>query len=796
MKKINDLFKKRIVILDGATGTELQRQGMARGACPEGWVLKNPQVMSRIHSAYQKAGSDVIYACTFGANRIKLKQYGLKDVYNINKKLVHLAKRAVTKESIIAGDIGPTGKFVEPFGSLGFEEAVSVFKEQIKGLLAGGVDIFVIETMMDIQEARAALIAVKEISDEFTIVTMTFDKDGRTLNGTDALTALATLQSLGADAFGCNCSTGPEDMLNIIDNIKPYAKVPLVAKPNAGVPTFIRGKTLFSMDEKTFAKFAKELTLRGVNLIGGCCGTTPDYIRELKGKLTKVKPILPLRKSLSILTSSRKHLLIEKNNPLVVIGESINPTGKKKLSDELRKGKTSLVRELARKQESQGADLLDINVGASGVDQVKTLKRIITLLAPAVGSPLVIDSSNPEAVEAALRIYPGRALINSISGEKKKLKKLLKIAAKYGAMFIILPLDQRGIPKTLKSKTEIIQGISREAAKYNISKDDVIIDGMVMTVSSKPSAALDTLELISWVKNSFKGNSVIGLSNVSFGLPLRSGVNAAYLAMAQSKGLSVVIANPLDEEVMNIKRAADLLLQKDKSAKEFLACFGNISSKDKEPGVVSKKQKVFDAIIDGNKEDIIKLVDEAIKAKEKPDDLIQKVMIPAINQVGDSFDKKEYFLPQLIASAEAMKKAFEHLKGRLKGDKIKGSKKTAVILATVKGDIHDIGKNIVSLILQNHGFAVVDLGKDISAKKIIQEIKRHKAPIVGLSALMTTTMVNMKEVIDMAKSQKLNCRFVVGGAVVNPNYARFIGAAYAKDGVDAVRVAKRLSGSK
>lgn len=794
MEKVRNILKKRVVILDGATGTELQKRGMPAGVCPEEWCLKNPEVIQSIHREYQQAGADIVYSCTFGANRIKLSQYKINDVKKVNRDLVRLARSAVGKRALIAGDIGPTGKFVAPFGELGFEEAIKIFKEQARGLLAGGVDLFVIETMMDMQEARAALIAVKEISDKFTIVSMTYEKNGRTLSGTDCLSALITLQSLGADAVGCNCSVGPESMLDFIVKMKPYAKVPLVAKPNAGVPELIEGEMKFNMTDKEFAGFGRGFVFKGANMIGGCCGTRPDFIRKLKTKISKQKPFLPCRNSISALSSVRKTIFIGKDEPLTVIGEAINPTGKKILQKELREGKMSLVQDLAKKQEDAGADILDVNAGLPGINEVKIIKRIIGRLAVKNRLPLSIDSVNPEVIEEALRFYPGRALINSLSGEKRKLKKILPIAAKYGAMIIILPLDSKGIPQKYEQRKKIIEYVFKEAKKLGFTKDDIIVDGIAMTVSSNPGAALESLKTISWCSRVFKTGTVVGLSNISFGMPNRSWINAAYLAMLQVQGLTMAIANPLRQELMNIKRSGDLLLGKDKNASVFLAHFGKVSTAEKEkPESIPLDQRIFKAIMEGNKEDIKDLVKQAISAGLIADELVNKSMIPAINEVGDLFDKKEYFLPQLIASAEAMNTAFDEVKPYLKKEKNGKAKKTVVLLATVKGDIHDIGKNIVGLMLKNHGFSVIDLGKDVSAKRIVSKIKGCESCIVGLSALMTTTMINMKEVIELAKNEGVDCKFMLGGAVVTKAYAQSLDAEYARDGVEAVRVIKKLS---
>ena len=797
MKDLRNLLKKRIVILDGAAGTQLQKRGMPAGVCPEKWCLNNPAVIQSIHADYAKAGSDIIYTCTFGANRIKLAQYGVKKPGEVNKGLAHLARKAVGKGVLVAGDIGPTGKFIQPFGKLDFEEAVDIFKEQARGLLEGGVDLFVIETMMDIQEARAALIALRELTNKFTIVTMTYERGGRTLNGVDPLTALITLQSLGADAVGSNCSSGPETMLGIIKMMKSYARVPLVAKPNAGMPKLIGGKTTFDMKAKEFASFGPKFAASGVGMLGGCCGTTPDHIRELKKRIANKQPIRQKQKSISALTSARKNLIIEGKKPFVVIGESINPTGKKSLQKELRLGKTSLVRQLAKEQESAGAQLLDVNVGVPGVDEVGTLKKIISFLSVASDLPLVIDSSKPEAIQAALRLYPGRALINSISAENTKLKKLLPIAKKYGAMFILLPISDKGIPKNFASRKKIVESVFSKAKKLGFNKTDLVVDGLALAISSVPDSAIQTRKLLSWCAKSFKCNTVVGLSNISFGMPGRSILNATYLALVRSAGLSMAIANTSVLKSKPKKIALDLLLQRKKGVDKFLAHFSKVGPKPKEKKVKSTKasiqQKVSAAIIEGNKEDIKNLASQALGLSISPSRLVNEIMIPAINRVGELFDQKKYFLPQLIASAETMKIAFEYLKPQLKKDTLKGAKKTVVLLATVKGDIHDIGKNIVALILRNHGFSVIDLGKDVSAKRIISQIRRHKHSVVGLSALMTTTMVNMKEVIELAKKERLDCRFIVGGAVITKSYAHSLGAQYARDGVEAVRLLKKIS---
>ena len=793
--KIKNLLKKRILLLDGAAGTEIQKRGMPSGVCPEMWCLENPDVISNIHAAYRQAGSDIIYTCTFGANCFKLGHYHTQNVREINKDLALLARQAAGRDALIAGDIGPTGQFIEPFGSLPFEEAVEAFKEQALGLLEGGVDLFVIETMMDIQEARAALLAVKETCRCFTIVTMTYEKNGRTLNGTDPVTALITLQSLGADAVGCNCSGGPDMMVGLIAAMKPYAIVPLVAKPNAGVPRLVGRTTVFDMDAREFAAFGTKFAASGINMLGGCCGTTPDHIAALKESIKNEQPLAPSRKSLSALSSAFNFKVLDKNKPLFIIGERLNPTGKSALQQELLEGKMSLVRQLTKEQEEKGADLLDVNVGVPGIDEVKAIRDILRLLSTTTGLPLVIDSSRVETMEAALRLYPGRALVNAISGEREKLDKLLPLTAKYGAMFILMPLTDSEVPETAERRKPVIKTVFQAAKRFGFTKDDIIVDGLVMTVASNPQAALEAIKTIAWCGRQFGCRTLLGLSNVSFGMPGRKWMDATLLAMGQAYGLTMAIADPDSAEIMGVKMAGDLFLKKDQGALSYIAYFSSrpgIVKMDRQAEDLSPAQKVHQAILEGNREDIVTMVEDAVISGMDAAKLVNDVMIPAIVLVGKLFDEKKYFLPQLIAGAEAMKEALGYLEPKLKSDGPLQTVKGVVLLATVRGDIHDIGKNIIALLLKNHGYDVIDLGKDLPAEDIVGAAKQTRPDVVGLSALMTTTMVNMKDVIDLAKKEGLTCKFMVGGAVMTKSYAASLGAAYAKDGVEAVRVVEQL----
>jgi len=795
--RFQKLLKGKVLILDGAMGTELQKRGLPTGVSPEAWCLEHPEILTSIHRSYIEAGAQAIYTCTFGGNRLKLAEYGLSAVKEINEKLAALARKAAGREVIVLGDLGPTGRFIEPFGEIPFEEAVAVFKEQAEGLLKGGVDGFVIETMMDIQEARAALIAVKELGDHITLVTMTYESDGRTLNGTDPISALITLQALGADAVGCNCSAGPAEMVPWITKMKPYATVPLVAKPNAGLPRMEAGHTVFDMEAEAFASFAPHLVEAGANILGGCCGTTPAHIASLKGKLRNAEPRPPWRKALGAVSSHRSFFVFEEHPTLTVIGERINPTGKKELQAALREGSMGLIRQMAKEQEEQGARLLDVNVGMPGIDEVSTLRRAVLTLSTSTTLPLVLDSPNVEAIEHALRVYPGRAIINSISGEREKLARLLPVVAKYGAMFILLPITDGGVPQKKEERIAVIRSVFREARRYGFAKDDIVVDGLVLTVAAEQDAVRETLDTIAWCHEHFRVKTVLGISNVSFGLPERRWINAAFIAMAQREGLDLAIINPASPEVMAVQRAADVLLAKDRGAVVYLSHFSGAPKRAQETALSSlhPEERVKACILEGERESIETAISASLERGTNPHDLVNNVMIPAIVEVGERYSRREFFLPQLLASAETMKKGLAYLEPFLVESAGERALKGTIIMATVQGDIHDIGKNIVALMLRNHGFNVLDLGKDVPAEKIIEAIRKAQPQVVGLSALMTTTMVMMKEVISAARNAGLSTPFLLGGAVVSPAYARELGAYYAKDGVEAVKVVEKLISS-
>lgn len=801
-----ELLEKGLFILDGATGIELQKQGMPLGVCPEQWVLENPDVIKNLQKRYIEAGSHGVYACTFGCNAIKLAEFGLENqIESINKALVQLSKEAVGDNGWVIGDLSPTGAQMFPLGLHHFEDIVIAYKKQVKALVEAGVDLFVIETMMDINEARAALIAVKETCDLPVMVSMTYEKNGYTLNGTDPKTAVITLQNLGADAVGCNCSTGPDDMIAIVKAMKPYAKVPLLVKPNAGLPRYENGKTTFDMDAETFAKYVLELVEAGANIIGGCCGSTPDFIKKISDKVKTCKPLPWQTKQGSRITSERMMITIGQDEPTIIVGERINPTGKKRLQEALRDKNMDYVVTLAKEQLEKGAAILDVNVGTSGIDEVEVMKLAVEQLSTFVKVPLCIDSSNIDAIEAALRIYPGRALVNSISLEKHKIERLLPIAKKYGAMFILLPLSDKGLPKSIEEKHHIIEAVYNHAKSLGYEKEDIIVDGLVTTVASNYNAAVETLETIEWCTREFGVGTIMGLSNISFGLPKRQLVNTAFLAMAIAKGLTMAIANPSDELLMHLKLACDVLATRDKDSLHYIQSFNEGKKKDHAPEAIKAEQELHtekerldtirQMVVQGEKDSILDNVKKAVEENHLPKTIIEGYLIPAITRVGELFEDKTYFLPQLIMSAEAMKIAMDYLdplledgKGHQQGEKKK------VVIATVKGDIHDIGKNLVSLMLKNYGFDIYDLGKDVSREVIVAKAKEVDADIIALSALMTTTMLEMEHVIRLVKEEGLRAKIMIGGAVITNDYALEIGAdGYSEDANTAVKLAYELT---
>lgn len=824
--------QNKIIYLDGATGSNLIRRGMPAGVCPEEWILEHPDVFVGLQKEYVEAGSNIIYAPTFTSNRIKLAEYGLEDrIEEINTKLVALSKEAAGDKALVAGDITMTGRQLSPLGTMDFEELVEVYKEQIGILAKAGVDLLIVETMMSLQETRAALIAAKEVCDLPVMATLTFEPDGRTLFGTDGVTAAVTLEKLGACAVGANCSTGPDKMVTLIRDISQVVSVPVIAKPNAGMPALgSGGETVYNMDADTFADEMKALVKAGAGILGGCCGTSPEYIDKLVQATKDRKPERNVNSKIRYLCSERKTVAFALDAPFMVVGERINPTGKKKLQAELREGCLDMVLDFAQEQEACGAQLLDINVGMSGIDEKEMMLKVLEEVTVASSLPLVLDSSHVEVMEAALRRYPGRALINSISCETEKLEKLLPLAKKYGAMFILLPLSDKGLPENLEEKISIIETILGKAFELGMAKEDIIVDGLVTTVGANPMAAREVMETIAYCKkNGFA--TICGLSNISFGLPERSFINSAFLTMAIKEGLTMAIANPSQDLLMNIAFASDLLMKKDEADIRYIeranwykehqaaaaeankayvqsAAVQGDATVQKASEMISKHQstsvaepasktvtgQLYQDVLKGNRKQIKEHTRLAVENGKNPEEILNGWLLPAINEVGELFDKGKYFLPQLIASAEAMKLSVEYLEPLLaKGQEQK--EMPVVVVATVAGDIHDIGKNLVVLMLKNYGFRVIDLGKDVPKETIVQAAIEHQAKVIGLSALMTTTMQEMKRVIDYAKEKGLDAKVMIGGAVITEDYAKEIGAdGYAADAASAVHVVKSMLG--
>ncbi len=835
-EKFIDFTKDHIIYLDGATGSNLVKAGMPSGVCPEQWILEHREVMLQLQKEYVQAGTNILYAPTFTANRVKLAEYHLeKNMSSMIHDLVAISKEAAASTPghpvYVAGDITMTGEQLRPMGKMELEDLIAIYKEQILCLVDAGADLLVVETMMSLAETRAALIAAKEVCDLPVIATLTFEADGRTLFGTDAKTAAVVLESLGASAIGANCSTGPAQMEGIISDMVSVTMIPIIAKPNAGLPFLDEnGTTCYNMEAEEFTEEMQVLVNAGATILGGCCGTTPEFIRQLHDRFGTVAQATATRRPEGIryLTSERITHSFGLGDGFFVVGERINPTGKKALQAQLREGNFEKVIQFAEEQETCGAKVLDINMGMSGIDEKLCMLRALEEVSGVTNLPLSLDSSYVEVLEAALRNYPGRALVNSVSLETEKFEKLLPIVAKYGAMFILLPLSDAGLPKDIEEKKEIIHKIYDRALSLGMRKEDIVVDGLVATVGANPKAALETLETIRYCKsNGFA--TICGLSNISFAMPERGFVNTAFLTLAIQSGLTMAIANPSQEMLMSCALATDLLLNKEEAALRYIEYAGGVKERREEkeaelsrklalleqqgtkadstdntevpsavtaskdtPQINEMQEKLKTAVLKGNRNGIVKITNEALESGEKPVELLNQVLLPAINLVGEYFDQGKYFLPQLIASAEAMKNSIEVLEPLLQTGN-SGEEMPVVVIATVEGDIHDIGKNLVALMLKNHGFHVIDLGKDVPQAKILETAKEHHAEFIALSALMTTTMQRMREIVAAAKQEGITAKIIIGGAVITQEYADEIGAdGYSKDAADAVKLAKSL----
>ena len=814
IKNFRNELKKRLILSDGAMGTILQLQGLLpKGLLPESFnISEKINHIIAIHKSYAEAGSEILVANTFGANKIKLAEYGLENkLYEINYNAVKAAQKASSGSCLVAMSLAPTGQFIYPVGKLTFKESVKLYKEQIKAGLDAKVDLFQLETMIDLQEVRSAIIAVKELTDKPIIAMMTFDNTYRTILGTTPEVFAITVDSLGADVIGANCSVGPEDIYEILKKMASVTDIPLISKPNAGIPSLVNGKTIFPGKPDDFSKLIEELALIGVRIVSACCGSNDKFIKGMSDKLKIINnselPEKGIKREAGLfLTSRTKFISIGAYHPPVMIGERINPTGKKEFIEELKNGKTNYIRKTAKIQTDDGASLLDINVGVPGTDEIELMKKAILAASNVVQTPLVIDSSNPDAVEEALMLYPGKALVNSISGEEKKINKLMPLIKKYGAAVIVLALDDKGIPETSDERIKTAYTVYNKLTDFGIKSYDIMIDFLTLPISAGQDKALTTLEAIKKNKTILNIPTVLGVSNISFGLPKRTYINAAFLTMCFSAGLSAAIVNPEDELLTGSFYAAKVLIAKDYLAKTYINHFSekansynnekysNSTENSKNSGtksnILSTGEKLYNAVLNGEKEGVVSFVESLLSEGAAPLEIGNKYLIPALEEVGKLFDKNIYFLPQVMESAEVMKIAFARIKKDL--PKNTNSNTIKILMATVEGDVHDIGKNIVATLLENNGFEVIDLGRNVKTEKIVAEAIKNKVNFVGLSALMTTTVGEMENVIKELKKNDINVFSMVGGAVVNEDYAKSINAdIYAKNAMEAVEKIKQ-----
>lgn len=789
-----------IHIFDGAMGTMFQQLGLLpTGYCPEMLNIDQPKAVTDVHRQYVDAGSTIIETNTFGASPIKLSHYGLSDrAREINIAAVKAARAAAGTQAKVAGSMGPTGRFIKPLGDLDFEDAYENYKVQAAALAEGGADYILIETSIDLQEMRAALLAAKEVTDLPVICQLSFSEDGRTVTGTDPQTQAITLDAMGADIIGVNCSLGPQQLIPIVKTIAENTDKPISVQPNAGMPQLVNGKTIFPMTPEDFGTWAPKLLQAGATYIGGCCGTTPAHIAAIKKALEGVEEpaFKPLRRRL-MLASRSKTVTIDKELPTRLIGERINPTGRKKLAAEIKNGSFMSVKKEALDQVKAGAQLLDVNMGVGGIDQVQAMKKAVTEISQLTDAPLVIDTSDPAVLEAGLRAYPGRALINSVSAEKERLRTFIPLAKKYGAAILCLPLTDDGIPKTPAERLLVMDTIIKEAKGAGLKDGDFLLDGLVMTVAADKTACNQTLETLRLYREKYGYPATMGLSNISFGLPNRPLINSTFFAMCLAAGLDAPIMNPYDEAMQNALMASMALLGKDPNGRDFSKKESNLSVA--KTAAVAKHvelpplEAIKQAVIEGDADSMPELIEKALAEGIDPNELTDKSLTAAMNDIGVDFGAGRMFLPQVLLSAEAMRSAFTIIKEKFPVDKTR--EKGTVVLATVKGDVHDLGKNIVGALLENNGFKLIDLGKDVPAEDIVTSAIKNQADIVGLCALMTTTMTEIDEVIKQLKESGNTSKVIVGGAALTQDYADEAGADYyAQDAVIALNIANEIVG--
>jgi 5-methyltetrahydrofolate--homocysteine methyltransferase len=777
------LLKNKYILLDGGFGTELIKKGLLPHEDTVNAIFDHPEWVKEIHKAYIDAGSNIIFADTFGANAFKLE--GSKHtVLECINEAISLAKEAAKgTETLVALDVSTTGKLLAPTGDLTFESAYECYKEVCICGEKAGADIICLETFTDLREARIALLAAKENTNLPVTVTLSFDENGLTMNGSTASCVAVTLIAAGADAVGLNCSLGPDKLSGVVEEFLKYSSVPVIVKPNAGLPDLKTGK--YSMCPEEFASLMANFYEKGAVIMGGCCGTSPEYIASLKKVLntTEIKEKSKILKG--VISGATNSVVL--NEPRV-IGERINPTGKKKFKEALEKNDLDYILNEGISQVEAGADILDVNVGHSEIDEEEMMQKVVTSLQGSIGLPLQLDSTSPEVLEKALRIYTGKAIINSVNGEEKSLNAVLPLAKKYGAAIVGLTLDEDGIPETVEKRVEIAEKIINRATEIGIPKEDIIIDCLTMTVSAKQSAAQITLEAMKQVKEKFGVKTTLGVSNVSFGLPQREVVNTAFVTLALENGLDLPIMNPNSASMIGAVRAYKVLKAIDKDSVQYISAFAG----EKSPIQEKKELTIGECIEKGLKTQGADLTEKALKDTDAQD-LINNILIPALDNVGTGFESGKLFLPQLMRAADAAGACFEVIKGTMKKNNTKTESKGRIILATVKGDVHDIGKNIVKTVLENYGYDVIDLGRDVDPDEVVKAQKEYNVKLVGLSALMTTTLPAMENTVKALKEAKADCKIMVGGAVLTPEYAEKIGADfYAKDAKMSADIAKKV----